>query len=528
MIQWSDGALRCRSSRVSFFFPPSVAIVHIVGIDFGTSSSAVAVSIDGVATLLEDRSGRSLLPTVVHVAPTGSGVVGTAARNRLNLAPERTFAGIKRLLGLRFDSDDAKQLARMFGWTLHRGVNDAAALLVDGKLWTAVDLAAEVFATLRETAAQRLDTASVHAVVTVPAGFTHAQRRAILDAADQGGISVERLLNEPTAAAIAYELHGTSGRKIAVFDLGGGTFDFTALEVKNDSFDVLSTTADAMLGSSDIDAAIAAAIADTLRAKHGIVVPDKMMPRLLPAAERMKIELSSRDSASAEVAAKWVGGTGNAIFHVEITRSELEVLARPLIARCMSCVRRGLSDGGIALRDIDDVVLVGGGTWMPLVRTMVTEFFGRRPLDTIDPERVVAIGAARWAETLHRRATTNAPVRHLLDRTAVGLGVGTVAGLVDYVIPPNAQVPARGIREFAASRDDVETLTLRIYQGTERRIDDCQAIGDLVLDNLPGGARGSFRVTVTFVLDAEGLVTISAVDSASGVSREAQLKSAQP
>lgn len=502
--------------------------MHIVGIDFGTSSSAVAVSSGGVATLLEDRTGRSLLPTVVHIAPNGTGVVGTAARNRLNLAPERTFAGIKRLLGLRFDSDDAKQLARMFGWELHRGVNDAAALLVDGKLWTAVDLAAEVFAALRDTAVARLDSASVHAVVTVPAGFTHAQRRAILDAADQGGISVERLLNEPTAAAIAYELHSQPGRKVAVFDLGGGTFDFTALQIKDDSFDVLSTTGDSMLGSSDIDVTIANAMADSLRSRHGIIVPGKMMARLLPAAERMKIELSARDTASAEISAKWVGGTGNAIYHVDINRAQLELLARPLIARCMTCVRRGLSDGNVELADIDDVILVGGGTLMPLVSAMVTEFFGRPPLATIDPERVVAIGAAAWAETLHQRTAPGTQVRHLMDRTAVGLGVGTAARLVDYIIPANAKVPASGIRAFTASCDDAREITLTIYQGTERRIDDCKAIGDLVLDNLPGGARGSLHVTVTFVLDAEGLVTISAVDSASGVPREAQLRSAQP
>lgn len=501
--------------------------MRIVGIDFGTTSSAVAVAHRGEALLLEDPSGRPLLPTVVHIPPTQKPVVGIAARNRVNIAPERSFAGVKRLLGLSYQSEGAKSLAKLFGWTLHRGPNDAPAMRVDDRLWSAVDLATEVFSTLRNIAATRLETTSVRAVVTVPAGFTHAQRKALLDAAERGGIRVERLMNEPTAAAIAYGLDAQVGRRIAVFDLGGGTFDFTILEVHETSFEVLSTTADAMLGSSDIDGAVVAHMADLLREQHGLVVPQKMMSRLLPAAERIKIELSSKDVASAAVAAKWVGAASQAVYDVSVTRQELEQIARPLIAKCMSCVRQGLKAAGLRVSDMDEIILVGGGSLMPLVQQMNEEFFQRPPLYTIDPERVVVIGAACWAEQLSLESSNEPSVaRTLIDRSATGLGVGTVAGIVDYVIPANARVPASGIRHFTTSTENQTKIRIQVYQGTERRVEDCQTIGDLVLDGLTRAPRGVASVAVTFVLDAEGLVTISAVDGASGVAREAQLRSA--
>lgn len=501
--------------------------MRIVGIDFGTTTSAVAVAENGEAVLLDDPSGRSLLPTVVYIPPTQQAVVGIAARNRLNLSPDRSFAGIKRLLGLNYQSEGAKSLAKLFGWTIHRGPNDAAAMNVDGHLWSAVDLAAEVFQTLKQIAATRLDMPRVHAVVTVPAGFNHAQRKALIDAAERGGIQVERLMNEPTAAAIAYGLGARVGSRIAVFDLGGGTFDFTILEVQNNSFEVLSTTADAMLGSSDIDGALVAYMADKLREEHGLVVPQDKMSRLLPAAERIKIELSSKSSASAAVAAKWVGTPSRAIYDVEVTRVALEQIARPLIAKCMSGVRKGLQAANLDIQDMDEVVLVGGGSLMPLVQQMNAEFFQKVPLHSIDPERVVAIGAARWAEQMGRTSSPNiGSAAKLLDRSATGLGVATVAGIVDYVIPPNARVPASGVRHFTTSVENQTKIRLEVYQGTERRIEDCHTIGELVLDGLAPRPRGETSVEVTFVLDADGLVTISAVDGASGVAQEAQLRSA--
>lgn len=500
--------------------------MRIVGIDFGTTSSAVAVADANTAHLLEDASGRDLLPTVVHIPPTQKPVVGIAARNRLNISPERSFAGIKRLLGLSYQSDGAKRLATHFGWTLYRGPNDSAALRVDDHLWPAVDLATEVFAALKATASTRLGVSRIRAVVTVPAGFTHAQRKALIDAAERGGIGVERLMNEPTAAAIAYGLESQVGQRIAVFDLGGGTFDFTILQVHESSFEVLSTTADPMLGSSDIDGAIVAKMADMLREQYGIVVPQALMARLLPAAERMKIELSTKERAEAAISAKWVGGQSAGVYDIALTREELETLARPLIAKCMSCVRKGLEAAQLTVDDMHEVILVGGGSLMPLVQAMNTEFFRKLPLNTIDPERVVAIGAARWAAHLQEeQRNPDSVVRTLIDRSAIGLGIGTVAGLVDYVIPPNSRVPASGVREFTTGVDNQRIVRLPVYQGIERRVEHCHAIGELVLEGLHPAPRGEISVTVTFVLDADGLITVSAVDSVSGISQEAHLRS---
>lgn len=498
----------------------------IVGIDFGTTTSAVAIAENGQARLLPDASGRALLPTVVYLPKNKAPVVGVAARNRLNLAPERSFAGIKRLLGLDYRSPSAKELSHLFGLTLHRGPNDSVAVRVDDVLWSIADLTKEVFAVLRNNAAHSLGTDGFRAVATVPAGFSYVQRTALLDAAEKAGIQIEQLMNEPTAAAIAYGLNTRVGQRIAVFDLGGGTFDFTVLEVQSAAFEVLSTTSDPMLGSSDIDGAIAAHMADALRNTHSLVVPREKMGRLRPAAERMKIELSTQDRSTAAVAAKWVGMDSNAVYEVSIRRDELEALARPLIAKCMSIVKRGLEAANLEATDVDEIILVGGGALMPLVHEMNQDFFGRTPLHTIDPERVVVIGAALWAENLKNVAQDPATEGHqLYDRTAIGLGVKTVAGVVDYVIPANARVPARGVRHFTTSANDQESIRLKVYQGTERRAEDCELIGELSLENLPKGPRGQNSVTVTFVLDTNGLVLVSAVDSLSGVAREASLQS---
>jgi len=503
--------------------------VPIVGIDFGTTTSAVAIAQNGVARLLPDASGRVLLPTVVFLPEGKAPVVGVAARNRLNLSPERSFAGIKRFLGLNYRAPAAKELAHLFGVTIHRGPDDSVAFRVDGKLWSAADLTCEVFSILRKTAALNLGKEGVRAVVTVPAGFSYVQRTALLHAAESAGIEIEQLMNEPTAAAIAYGLNTRIGQRIAVFDLGGGTFDFTILEVQESAFEVLSTTADPMLGSADIDGALAARMADDLRTEHGLVVPRDKMGRLRPAAERMKIELSSQTHSSAAVAAKWVGVDSNQVYEVSIRREELEHIARPLIAKCMTCVKKGLEAAQMQAEDVDEIILVGGGALMPLVQTMNQEFFGRTPLYNIDPERVVAIGAALWAEERDDRKD-DAPkplsqTHQLHDRSAIGLGIETVAGLIDYIIPANARVPARGVRKFTTSKDHQESIRLKVYQGTQRRAKDCEPIGELLLDGLPSARRGEASVTVTFVLDSNGLVLVSAVDSLSGVAREASLQS---
>lgn len=503
--------------------------MSIVGIDFGTTNSIVALAGDDGAELLKDASNRALLPTVVFLPRGKEPIVGIAARNRLNLSPERCFAGIKRLLGLKHQSSPSRQLEKLFGWRLERGPDNAAALSVDGQLWTAVDLSAEVFKSLHRIASARLSTPTVRAIITVPAGFTYAQRTALIQAAERGGIEVEQLMNEPTAAAIAYGLTSEKQRKIAVFDLGGGTFDFTVLEVHDANFDVLSTTADPMLGSSDIDGAIADYIADMLRKEHGLVVQRDRMNRLLPAAERMKIELSTKDITHASIAARWIGLPGQGVYQVSLTRQTLEGLARPLIAKCMSCVRKGLESAELGIHDLDEIILVGGGSLMPLVQELNTDFFGRTPLHDIDPEEVVAIGAALWAQQLERPKTQR-PSDHttqstLHDRTAIGLGIGTIAGIVDYIIPANARVPAQGIRHFTTSHDGQQDIRLQIYQGTSRHIEDCQLLGEISLDNLPVVARGGSCVAVTFILDTNGLVLISAVDKTNGIAHETQLQS---
>lgn len=498
--------------------------MRIVGIDLGTTTSAVALSEGGKARLLEDQAGRSLLPTVVHVPPKGNPVVGIAARNRLNMAPERTFAGIKRLLGVHIDSAEAKSLSLLYGWNLQRGKNNQATFLVDDHPWKAVDLATEVFRELRAIAALHSSDPKVRAVITVPAGFTHAQRRATLDAAERANIEVERLLNEPTAAAIAYGLESSVGRRIAVFDLGGGTFDITILEVQQTGFEVLATSGDTMLGSSDIDGAIAQHICDVLRANHRTFVQPKFIPRLLPAAERMKIELSTNDTASADVTSKWIGATGSDVFHIQMDRQQVEALAKPFVQRCLACVRNCLDNANISIDQIDEVILVGGGSLMPLVQRSVESFFGRTPKMEIDPEHVVALGAARWAEELENM-TPSQSVRTLIDRTANGLGIGTIAGIVDYIIAPNSSVPAKATRLFTTSFDGQTRVKATVYQGIARRVEECQQIGEVVLEDLPARRRGLTTVTVTFTLDAEGLVTVSAVDSDSGVSREVELHS---
>lgn len=500
--------------------------MRVVGIDLGTTSSAVATIVDGKPQVLADSSGRQLTPSVVHFAPDGRSVVGVAARNRLNLQPERTVAHFKRLIGLQFDSDDAGNLARQHGWRLARGADNNALIQLGEQAKSPVELMRALAQSVEEIAERAPGEGTVHAVVTVPATFSHPQRKALIEAIEPTGLKVERLLNEPTAAAIAYGLNDDRERTIAVFDLGGGTFDFTVLKSGKNKLEVVATAGDPVLGGSDIDRQIAESLSERLRLQHSLPVTQKAVPRLLPAAERIKVELSDRDVAAAEISARWIGVDSDDIYHLAVSRSEVESAAQPIIERSLGCVRRALADAALGVEEIDELVLVGGGTLMPIIKRRVEAYFNRPGLQTIDPVRVVAIGAALWAEALRpefAESLASEPAPRLIERTAIGLGVRTIGGLVDYIIPPLATLPAERTRIFSTGADDQTRIRLRIVQGTGRRAEGCQSIGELIIDELPPGPRGHTNVAVTFQIDHNGVLAVSAIDSSTGARRETTL-----
>ena len=497
----------------------------IVGIDLGTSNSCVAVARGGRVEVIADDQGRDLLPTVVHFPRQGEPIVGIAARNRMNLQPQRTVAGAKRLLGRTHDAPEIERLKAQQAWSVVRGTGDAPAIPIDDRTWSPQELLSLVLRELRRTCQRELQQDAIRAVLTVPANFTHGQRRAAMDAAALAGIHVERLLNEPTAAAMAYGMLGSKSETLAVFDLGGGTFDVTVMDVRGNVFEVRATAGDAFLGGTDIDEGVAALLAERLRETYDIAVSPEHIPRLLPAAERIKIELSSQPEALAEVAGPWLGIDDKRLFQVRFTREDVEAIARPLLERALALCHVALGQARKAPREIDRVILVGGATRMPLVRDMVEQAFGKAPLSSIDPERVVAIGAATYAAAitgeLRRTGTYAAPT--LIDVTPNGLGIETVGGFADLLIPANASLPVERTRRFSTARDNQTRVRLRVLEGTSRAAAQNHALGELVIDDLPAAPRGETTMAVTFRLNTDGMLEVRAVNSATGAEHRTQL-----
>ncbi|MBN8846315.1 MAG: molecular chaperone DnaK [Sphingomonadales bacterium] len=495
-------------------------MAKVIGIDLGTTNSCVAVMEGGKPKVIENVEGTRTTPSIVAFAKDGERLIGQPAKRQAVTNPENTVFAVKRLIGRRFDDPMTKKDMELVPYTIAKGTNGDAWVKAGGEDYSPSQISAYILQKMKETAEAYLGEKVEQAVITVPAYFNDAQRQATKDAGKIAGLEVLRIINEPTAAALAYGLDKTENKTIAVYDLGGGTFDISILEVGDGVFEVKSTNGDTFLGGEDFDSKIVEYLADGFKKDEGIDLRgDKLaLQRLKEAAEKAKIELSS--AATTEVNLPFITADANGPKHLvkTITRSDLEKLVEDLVKRTLEPCKKAIKDAGISASEIDEVVLVGGMTRMPRVREVVKDFFGKEPHTGVNPDEVVAIGAAIQAGVLQGDVKDVL----LLDVTPLSLGIETLGGVFTRMIDRNTTIPTKKSQVYSTADDNQSAVTIRVFQGEREMAADNKMLGQFDLVGIPPAPRGVPQIEVTFDIDANGIVSVHAKDKGTG--KEQQIK----
>ena len=495
-------------------------MAKVIGIDLGTTNSCVAVMEGAKPKVIENSEGARTTPSIVAFAKDGERLIGQPAKRQAVTNPASTIFAVKRLIGRRFDDPVTKKDTELVPYEIVRGQNGDAWVKAGSEDYSPSQISAFTLQKMKETAEAYLGETVTQAVITVPAYFNDAQRQATKDAGRIAGLDVLRIINEPTAAALAYGLEKQDGKTIAVYDLGGGTFDISILEIGDGVFEVKATNGDTFLGGEDFDAKIVQFLADEFKKVEGIdLTKDRLaLQRLKEAAEKAKIELSSAQTTEVNLPFITADATGPKHLVKAITRADLERLVDGLIQRTIEPLRKALADAGLKADAIDEVVMVGGMTRMPKVRDVVKQFFGKDPHTGVNPDEVVAMGAAIQAGVLQGDVKDVL----LLDVTPLSLGIETLGGVFTRMIDRNTTIPTKKSQTYSTADDNQNAVTIRVFQGEREMAADNKMLGQFDLLGIPPAPRGVPQIEVTFDIDANGIVNVSAKDKGTG--KEQQIK----
>ncbi len=495
-------------------------MAKVIGIDLGTTNSCVAVMEGGKPKVIENAEGARTTPSIVAFAKDGERLIGQPAKRQAVTNSDNTIFAVKRLIGRRFDDPITKKDTELVPYTISKGPNGDAWVKASGEDYSPSQISAFILQKMKDTAEAYLGETVTQAVITVPAYFNDAQRQATKDAGRIAGLEVLRIINEPTAAALAYGLEKQDGKTIAVYDLGGGTFDVSILEIGDGVFEVKSTNGDTFLGGEDFDSKIVEFLAADFKKVEGIdLTKDKLaLQRLKEAAEKAKIELSSAQTTEVNLPFITADATGPKHLVKAISRADLEKLVEGLITRTLEPCKKALADAGLKADGIDEVVLVGGMTRMPRVREVVKNFFGQEPQTGVNPDEVVAMGAAIQAGVLQGDVKDVL----LLDVTPLSLGIETLGGVFTRMIDRNTTIPTKKSQTYSTADDNQNAVTIRVFQGEREMAADNKILGQFDLIGIPPAPRGVPQIEVTFDIDANGLVNVSAKDKGTG--KEQQIK----